>query len=97
MKKQLHAVLNTLSDGVLITLAVLAAPCTVLTAYSVPYPLVALIFAAIGIGLCLSVWMHAHPFSFAAGILLYCTAFQFTFRFSQRVFIYAKASWSRFL
>ncbi|MBQ9189433.1 MAG: transglutaminase domain-containing protein, partial [Clostridia bacterium] len=71
MKKQLHAVLNTLSDGVLITLTVLAAPCTVLTAYSVPYPLVALIFAAIGIGLCLSVWMHAHPFSLAAGILYF--------------------------
>ena len=68
MKKQLHAVLKTLSDGVLITLAVLAAPCTVLTAYSVPYPLVALIIAAIGIGLCLSVWMHAHPFSLAAGV-----------------------------
>ncbi len=71
MKKQINGVLSVLADGILISLAVLATPCAVLTAYSVPFPLVPLVFAAVGIGLILSVWMHTPKFGFAAGILYF--------------------------
>ena len=71
MKKQVNAVLSALADGILITLAVLATPCAVLTAYSVPFPLVPLVFASVGIGLILSVWMHTPKFGVAAGILYF--------------------------
>ena len=69
MKKVLYPALNVLSDAILVTLAILAVPCSVLTAYEVPFPLMALVWAAVLIGLCLSIWMHVPKYGYFAGIL----------------------------
>lgn len=69
MRRTIHFVLNILSDAALITIAVLAVPCAVLTAYEVPFDIGPLVTAAVLCGVCLSIWMHPSKYGFAAGIL----------------------------
>ena len=68
MKKLWNSLLSILADAALVTFATLAVPCAVLTAYQVPFPLVPLVWAAILIGLLLSVWMHAPKLGWIAGV-----------------------------
>lgn len=69
MKKSVFPILNVLCDAILICIAVLSVPCSVLTAYEIPFPLVPLIVASALIGICLSLWMHLPKYGFLAGIV----------------------------
>lgn len=71
MKQKVCSFLRIPMDAVLIAIAALAVPCAVLTAYQLPFPLVPLIWAAVLIGILLSVWMHVPKFGWIAGIAFF--------------------------
>ena len=71
MKTRIQSFLEIMCDAILITIAVLSVPCSVLTAYDLEFPLGTMIIAAIGIGIVLSTWMHVERFGMISGAVYF--------------------------